>query len=96
MSYYFSTSVFSGYGDDEKGFYSIYRTVFDALRQQEQSAPWDPESKLPENVPYTTFGTSQSDYATVREFYQFWTNFASRLSFEWEDQYRYEHVCAFL
>lgn len=47
----------------------------------------DPEEKL-HPIPFTTFGTSDSDYETVKTFYAFWTNFYTRLNFEWQDQYR--------
>jgi len=35
LMHYFSATAFSGFGDDAKGFYSVYREAFDAVAQAE-------------------------------------------------------------
>ncbi len=89
---YFSSSAYNGFGDDANGFYAVYRNIFDQLREQEQKAyqnfsGYEDESE-PEDVPFTTFGNSSSDYRTLKDFYDFWTRFSTRMSFSWCDEYR--------
>jgi len=37
LMHYFSATAFSGFGDDAKGFYSVYREAFDAVTQAESA-----------------------------------------------------------
>lgn len=91
---YFSSSVYSDFSDTDSGFYTIYRNLFDRLRQQEETAvqeDWDLGARETATLPpWTTFGNSQTkDFSLLRDFYAYWTNFATRLSFSWVDQYRF-------
>lgn len=36
MMPYFSPSAFTGYGDDEKGFYQVYQNIFTTILKKEQ------------------------------------------------------------
>ena len=36
MMPYFSPSAFTGYGDDEKGFYQVYQNIFSMILKKEQ------------------------------------------------------------
>lgn len=79
---YFSPSCYKGFGDDDKGFYSVYREVFDTLLNEE-SVYFDVD---PDEIP--TFGQSTSDYTNVvRTFYNFWYGFNTRKPFGWLDEY---------
>jgi DnaJ family protein A protein 5 len=78
---YFSTSVYSKFDDSPTGFYTIYRSLFDQLREQEDrfrtsynasrsssSATVDSDDGVDgvlESVPYTTFGTSTTADAST-------------------------------
>ncbi len=33
---FFSASAFTGYGDDEKGFYQVYQNIFSMILKKEQ------------------------------------------------------------
>lgn len=79
---YFSPSCYKGFSDDDKGFYSVYREVFNTLLIEE-SVYFDLD---PDEVP--TFGQSDSDYVEiVRPFYNFWCGFNTHKPFGWLDEY---------
>lgn len=81
---YFCTSCFKGFGDDEKGFYTIYRKVFERLacEDAEFDKPGDSEVEVP------GFGDSQSSYEdVVHSFYAYWQSYSTRRSYAWLDPY---------
>ena len=60
LLHYFTVTCYSGYDDDEKGFYTVYCNDFDMIAQEEL------ESALEEDMEdFPTFGDSQSDYDMV-------------------------------
>uniref|UniRef100_A0A0K0F7Q2 DnaJ homolog subfamily C member 21 n=1 Tax=Strongyloides venezuelensis TaxID=75913 RepID=A0A0K0F7Q2_STRVS len=80
---YMTTSCYKGYGDDEKGFYSVYRKVFETIAEEDYNSIDDAKEWN-----YPMFGNSTSDYDEVVEpFYSFWTAFCTKRSFSWLDQY---------
>ncbi|XP_011310228.1 dnaJ homolog subfamily C member 21 [Fopius arisanus] len=81
---YFSPSCFKGYNDDEKGFYMVYRHVFETLAAEDAEFARDGESD--NEVP--NFGDSQSSYDdVVHPFYAYWQSYTTRRSFAWLDPY---------
>ena len=81
---YFTTSCFKGYGDDDKGFYTVYRKVFETLAAEdaEFSKVGDSDEEIP------SFGDSQSSYEeTVHNFYAYWQSYTTKRSFAWLDPY---------
>lgn len=81
---YFSTTCFKGYGDDEKGFYTIYRNVFEKLAVED--IEFAKERDLDEEIP--GFGDSQSSYKEiVHKFYAYWQSYNTKRSFAWLDPY---------
>ncbi|XP_075040548.1 dnaJ homolog subfamily C member 21 isoform X2 [Mixophyes fleayi] len=80
---YFTVTCYSGYGDDEKGFYAVYRNVFDLIVKEEM------ESKINDGgEEYPTFGDCQSDYDTVVHlFYAYWQSFCTMKNFAWTEEY---------
>ncbi|CAH2296510.1 dnaJ homolog subfamily C member 21 [Pelobates cultripes] len=80
---YFTVTCYSGYGDDDKGFYAVYRHVFESIVKEEM------ESKMGEDVEeFPTFGDSQSDYDTiVHAFYAYWQSFCTMKNFAWKEEY---------
>ncbi|XP_063816758.1 dnaJ homolog subfamily C member 21 [Pseudophryne corroboree] len=80
---YFTVTCYSGYGDDDKGFYAVYRHVFDLIVKEEL------ESKINNGKEeYPTFGNSQSDYDTVVHlFYAYWQSFCTMKNFAWKEEY---------
>uniref|UniRef100_A0A8R1DTM7 DnaJ homolog subfamily C member 21 n=1 Tax=Caenorhabditis japonica TaxID=281687 RepID=A0A8R1DTM7_CAEJA len=79
---YFSASCYSGYDSDSKGFFAVYRNVFNMLASEE----YDP---FYENTTvYPVFGDKDSDYEDiVNQFYGFWSSFSTSRSFAWLDHY---------
>lgn len=79
---YFSPSCYKGFGDDDMGFYSVYRELFNNLLVEE-SVYFDVD---PDEIP--SFGRSDSDYTDiVRPFYNFWCGFNTHKPFGWLDEY---------
>ncbi|KAM9307445.1 dnaJ homolog subfamily C member 21 isoform 2-T2 [Pholidichthys leucotaenia] len=85
---YFTVTCYSGYGDDEKGFYTVYRNLFESIvkEEMEHSKVEDEEEEGEEEFP--PFGDSQSDYDTVvHVFYGYWQSFCTRKNFAWKEEY---------
>nr|XP_056704473.1 dnaJ homolog subfamily C member 21 [Euleptes europaea] len=80
---FFTVTCYSGYGDDEKGFYAVYRHVFEMIAKEEmESMPEEDAEEFP------SFGDSQSDYDTVVHcFYAHWQSFCTRKNFAWKEEY---------
>ncbi|KAM6470074.1 dnaJ homolog subfamily C member 21 [Liasis olivaceus] len=85
---YFTVTCYSGYDDDEKGFYAVYRHVFEMIAKEEE------ESILKEDFEeFPNFGDSQSDYDTVVHcFYAYWQSFCTRKNFAWKEEYDTRHA----
>ncbi|XP_018570989.1 dnaJ homolog subfamily C member 21, partial [Anoplophora glabripennis] len=81
--HYFNTSCFKGYEDDKKGFYAIYRNVFESIAKEDMEFMQDKEEFC--EVP--SFGNSQTDYQKVSEFYNYWLNYTTKKSYVWLDPY---------
>ncbi|NWU84290.1 DJC21 protein, partial [Onychorhynchus coronatus] len=83
LLHYFTVSCYSGYGDDEKGFFTVYRQVFEKIAKEEMEymTQEDPEE-------FPMFGYSQSDYDTVvHPFYAYWQSFCTQKTFAWKEEY---------
>ncbi|XP_044029546.1 dnaJ homolog subfamily C member 21 isoform X1 [Siniperca chuatsi] len=83
---YFTVTCYSGYGDDEKGFYTVYRNLFESIVKEEMEHGRMEDEEEEEEFP--PFGDSQSDYDTVvHVFYGYWQSFCSRKNFAWKEEY---------
>ncbi|XP_020282825.1 dnaJ homolog subfamily C member 21 [Pseudomyrmex gracilis] len=81
---YFSETCFKGYGDDEKGFYAVYRNVFEKLTAEDAEFAQDGDSD--EEIP--CFGNSKSSYEdVVHNFYVYWQSYCTKKSYAWLDPY---------
>lgn len=81
---YFTVTCYSGYNDDEKGFYAVYRRVFEMIVKEEMES----KINMDEEEEYPTFGESQSDYDTVvHPFYAYWQSFCTVKNFAWKEEY---------
>ncbi|ODM95919.1 DnaJ subfamily C member 21 [Orchesella cincta] len=77
---YFTSACFTGYNDEEKGFYTVYREVFELISTEELDAGCE------EDIP--SFGDSLSSYDdVVGPFYGFWECYCTCKSFMWKDEY---------
>lgn len=76
---YFTSTAYNGYGDEPDSFYSVFGQVFETLAREERTAG------LMDAL--VQFGTSQSDWSTVRDFYRDWSGFTSKKSFGFADKW---------
>ncbi|XP_077050254.1 dnaJ homolog subfamily C member 21 isoform X2 [Siphateles boraxobius] len=82
---FFTVTCYSGYGDDEEGFYTVYRILFESIVKEEKEHSKDEEDEEDE---FPSFGDSQSDYDTVVHlFYGYWQSFCTRKNFAWKEEY---------
>uniref|UniRef100_A0A8D2MM31 DnaJ heat shock protein family (Hsp40) member C21 n=1 Tax=Zonotrichia albicollis TaxID=44394 RepID=A0A8D2MM31_ZONAL len=83
LLHYFTVSCYSGYGDDEKGFFTVYRQVFEKIAKEELE--YMTEEDIEE---FPMFGYSHSDYDTVvHPFYAYWQSFCTQKNFAWKEEY---------
>lgn len=80
---------YTGYGDDPKGFFSIYGAIFQQVFQGELEGF---ETSASTDYLAVTFGTSQSSWDDVAAFYRGWESFSSGLSFAWADQWNLQEA----
>ena len=82
--------------DEAMDFYSVYHRVFRGIavddnkevRRKRNTTSTEATKSMAPSAPLPDFGSSDTPYATVLKFYNHWTNFQSKLSFAWRDQYR--------
>eukprot|EP00190_Bangiopsis_sp_CCMP1999_P004517 CAMPEP_0198734132 /NCGR_PEP_ID=MMETSP1475-20131203/50630_1 /TAXON_ID= ORGANISM="Unidentified sp., Strain CCMP1999" /NCGR_SAMPLE_ID=MMETSP1475 /ASSEMBLY_ACC=CAM_ASM_001111 /LENGTH=555 /DNA_ID=CAMNT_0044497545 /DNA_START=38 /DNA_END=1705 /DNA_ORIENTATION=+ len=83
---YFSASAYRGYNDDEKGFYTIFRHLFESIDDEERErTEFSRKGGNEELAP--GFGDSSSEWKDVRLFYAFWENFSSERNFGFAEQW---------
>lgn len=82
---YFSSRCYEGFGDDEGGFFSVYRQVFDQLIDDESE--FDPRAR-----DWPRFGESSTAWSGVSAFYTHWKNFNSFKTFAWKDEYKLNEI----
>jgi DnaJ homolog subfamily A member 5 len=92
---YFSPSCHSADIDGDAGFYATYAVLFEKLSEQEASAQSasaaqkgaaaGAASRASSSWPF--FGRADSSSADVLRFYNYWSEFSSKLSFSWEDKF---------
>ncbi|XP_027195321.2 dnaJ homolog subfamily C member 21-like [Dermatophagoides pteronyssinus] len=79
---YFQPNCYNGYNDDDNGFYTVYRKLFEDIIAQEIRFYDDPK-----DFEYPTFGDSNSDLKSVKYFYDIWQSFKTVISFNQLDKY---------
>ncbi|CAG0898314.1 unnamed protein product [Darwinula stevensoni] len=84
--HFFNTSCFSGFGNDDRGFYAVYREVFKTIAAEEcdfmEGADDGSDVEVPE------FGDSDSSYEEiVHPFYAYWMSHCTKKSYAWLDKY---------
>ncbi|GFY75852.1 dnaJ homolog subfamily C member 21 [Trichonephila inaurata madagascariensis] len=80
---YFNSSCFKGYNDDEKGFYTVFRQVFEKIATEDK-----PFIDSDDEIEVPNFGYSYSSYEeVVRDFYAYWQSYCTAKSYSWVDQF---------
>jgi DnaJ family protein A protein 5 len=80
---FFNASCYTG-SDGESGFYAVYGAAFSEIWKEEGNCT-APAASI---KPAPEFGTSADPIATVMAFYNYWENFATKLTFAWADVYK--------
>lgn len=80
---YFNSSCYEGFNDEEHGFYSVYRRLFEQIDREEKRYSTSTDKKR--GAP--NFGTSTSSWAEVDKFYSYWAAYSSEMSFSWSNLY---------
>lgn len=84
VSQYFTTSCFSGYGNDEPGFYGVYRKVFEKIAEEDE--PFLESQKHRTELP--SFGVAESSYDdVVHVFYAHWQSYCTAKTYVWLEKY---------
>ncbi|KAL5727321.1 hypothetical protein ACHQM5_000531 [Ranunculus cassubicifolius] len=80
---FFSTSVYSGFGDKGKGFYKVYSDIFDRIYEQEVN--YVSKLGLAEVSVRVSplMGNLESPSTQVRMFYKYWLGFVTVMDFCW-------------
>ncbi|XP_038068653.1 dnaJ homolog subfamily C member 21-like [Patiria miniata] len=82
---YFTASAYSGFGDDSKGFYTVYTEAFYKISEEDlkfASGDKDKDFEIPQ------FGSSDSSYEeVVHPFYAYWQSYSTSRSFVWKETY---------
>ncbi|GMT16946.1 hypothetical protein PFISCL1PPCAC_8243, partial [Pristionchus fissidentatus] len=72
-----------GFGNEKKGFYAVYREVFETLTEEDRDFHDDHKDGN-----YPQFGDAASDpEEIVTKFYGFWMSFCTVRSFTWMEEY---------
>ncbi len=85
------SGCFDGYGDNEGGFFQVYREVFENIMKGEKNG-WISEGNIDEtempnaHLP-SDFGCGSTEWKYVSNFYNSWESFTSCLSFAYADKY---------
>ena len=88
---FFDTSAFKGYGDDEKGFFAVYRNLFAFLEDLEEEAA-EENSRIANTRhvrgTFTNFGSKNTPYEpSLKAFYDKFLHFSSVRPFYEADNY---------
>ena len=84
---YFTPSCYSGYGNDEDGFYFIYRTVFNTLKEEDETFNEGGSDCSEAELNYPSFGDADSEEEVWQEFYAFFSCYVTTRSYSWLDKY---------
>lgn len=81
---YFTSYCYNSFTDEENGFYSVYRNLFNSLIQED--IPYrDYDLKETEIAP--DFGDSKISYSSVHMFYSYWMSYCTPKTYSYLDKY---------
>lgn len=82
LMHYFQPSAYRGFGDDEKGFYSVYSFVFKTIVKEDSKFV---DQSIVDDIPM--FGSSTSPFEEVKLFYDYWQSYCTFKTFVWHEKY---------
>ena len=81
---YFSSSCYSGWGDDENGFYGVFKEVFNTIASEDMEFMDEQD----EDFEVPSFGCANDTYEDVgASFYNYWSSYCTPRTFSWKDKY---------
>merc|ERR1719237_1647195 len=81
---YFSSSCYSGWGDDENGFFGVFKEVFNTIASEDMEFMDEQDEEF--EVP--SFGCANDTYEDVgAAFYNYWSGYCTPRTFSWKDKY---------
>ncbi|XP_054756276.2 dnaJ homolog subfamily C member 21-like [Lytechinus pictus] len=81
---YMTPTAYTGFGDDDKSYYSVYRDVFAKIADEDIRYMEDKD--MDTDIP--CFGESQSSYEeVVHAFYAYWQSYRTSRSFVWVEEF---------
>ncbi|KAK0204621.1 DnaJ domain-containing protein [Desarmillaria ectypa] len=87
LARFFDATIWSGFADDENGFFTVYRNLFNRLKAEEAMIS---DIDLP-SFGYSTWTWTPAhkgeDSPAARTFYNVWINFVTNKDFSWCDQW---------
>ena len=84
---FFTSSCYTGFDNDEKGFYAIYRNVFQTLEEEDEDFNESGNDGSDVELSYPTFGYADSGEEIWQEFYAFFGCYTTTRSYSWLDKY---------
>lgn len=95
---FFSADVYRGYDDGPKGFFAVYRTLFEYMEACETDGLWEDRERERDagrcrrtnerSASFTSFGSKNTPYEpAVRQFYEKWLHFSTTRAFDEGDLY---------
>ena len=86
---YFSAKCYKGFGDEEGGFFEVYRDVFEKIKAEQMGAYKirDDDDLDLEIRKFEGFGVSDTVEEKYKKFYDDWDNFTTYKSFVWIEEY---------
>ena len=81
---YFSSSCYTGWGDDENGFYGVFKEVFNTIASEDMEFMDEQD----EDFEVPSFGCANDTYEDVgAAFYNYWSGYCTPRTFSWKDKY---------
>jgi DnaJ homolog subfamily A member 5 len=88
LMHFFRPDAYKGFGDDEGGFFSVYRQLFEYIEEFEVE-----DGEIGHDFAYTSFGSKNSPYVpSISQFYEKWLSFQSTRKFYHAEKYSEEYA----
>jgi len=87
LSKYTSARCYRGFGDDQQGFFSVYRVLFEKISKNERERGNDDSDSDGHIFDVCGFGNPDSAWEDVSAFYRNWADFSSQQSFNHADRW---------
>ncbi|KAK0480286.1 DnaJ domain-containing protein [Armillaria novae-zelandiae] len=87
LARFFDATIWSGFADDDNGFFTVYRNLFNRLKAEEAMISDTELSSFGYSTWAWTPAQKGEDLPAARTFYNVWINFITNKDFSWCDQW---------